>query len=385
MAGAGSAATSRSDVLLIVEDVAGDADAAVADRAADVLPGQRGRHRGGVAARDLDGHDARRLAGPGGAGHPVALLGDRRGHRGAEPEHPVADQLRAGRGEQVQAGAQAVHAGQVLDAGLVPPRAVGVPEVVVELPVDERGVLDALPPGRRHRQVVPQRGGDVAEADPVTGAQALIPVRGHEIRAQGADIHGQDADALDRVDQQPGPARPAEGGDLLDRRAEAVVAVDQADAHDAGPAGHHRGDVIGGEPVPAAVLDEPHPHAVALQRQERVHPVRELLLVDDDLVARAPVQPERDQADALAGVVQQGHVGRIAPDERADLGPDLGGAFPPVADSRAARAAHHPLQQVPLRGHVRHRQRPVGRGVEPDLLAGDRELLAAQPGDRLVR
>ena len=198
-------------------------------------------------------------------------------------------------------------------------------------------------PGAATVRLSRSAGGDVAEADPVAGAQALVPVRRDQVRPQGADIHGQDADALDRVDQQPGPARPAEGGDLLHRRAEAVVAVDQADAHDAGPAGHDRGDVIGGEPVPAAVLDEPDPHPAALQRQERVHPVRELLLVDDDLVARAPVQPERDQADALAGVMQQGHVGRVAPDERADLGPDLGGAFPPVADPRAgSRRASSP-------------------------------------------
>src|ERR1039457_4334228 len=125
------------------------------------------------------------------------------------------------------------------------------------------------------------------------------------------------------------------------------------------------------------VFDKATGSAPRQELKPRLDTGRKLLVIDHDFVPDLPVEPERHEAETLNGTVQKRHVTRIAPYKGTHLASNFRCSFPPMPYSFRTGAHHHPLKELLLGIHIRHRQRSIRCSVEPGLIFSNWKLLPA--------
>ena len=134
--------------------------------------------------------------------------------------------------------------------------------------------------------------------------------------------------------------------------------------------------VVDVEAAAARVADQADADADARELGERCETAPEIAVVDDYLVAPAPLETLSEQAQSLARALQQRDVSGVAMEHRGGLGShrveQLGSAE--LARVGIRQGAEH----LRCRANVARRQRPERRMVEIDALLRHRKLALAQ-------
>src|SRR5262249_23082296 len=147
--------------------------------------------------------------------------------------------------------------------------------------------------------------------------QPLVPIGGEEVDRRPADVEGQDTEPLDGVDEEQDAALAAQVTESIEVVAEPAGELDEAEAEDARACVHRRANVVDIEPAVAAA-DAPGLDAAAGQVQPGIDVGGVFLFRDDDVIAGLPRVALGDDADAFAGVLDEGDVERIGVDEPAE-------------------------------------------------------------------
>ena len=185
------------------------------------------------------------------------------------------------------------------------------------------------------------------------------------------------AERLHRVDAEE---RPAGVRDLRQRGEIVTIAVNERDPRhgdDARPRRHRRGQHASGVMRPSDGPEQARHDALVAQREPRPRVRTELVVGQDDLVARPPIDAARDHVGAVGRVAQE----RDLVAARADEPPDARAVASSLRfDGRDAEdaAAHLSVDGGDERVARAHRQRSGGRVVEIDEALGERERVARQ-------
>lgn len=211
---------------------------------------------------------------------------------------------------------------------------------------------------------------DVEDAAAFGAGEPFVAVGGEGVDLHGADVEGEDSEALDGIDEEEDAVAGADGAEGGEGGAVAGEELDEADGEEAGAAsgGFDFFEGVGGfEPVDQDTFGG--------EFLPRVLVGGEFAAEGDDAVSGVPVETEGDGGDAFGGVFDDGDFAGGGVDH-------LGGG------GAEAVIAGHPLAVVvgaPLFGVVGEPAHGVGRAaaeradggvIEVDQLLSDREFVA---------
>ena len=328
-------------------------------------------HRQRVAARQLERNDARAMRAIAMAGDRGARLGEPLAGQIGQLEDPPGDGRRAELQQQIEAGGEAQEAGHVLRTTFV----AGGGGLEIQLDVAVIAALhDAVPADADGPQQVEMLAPQVEHTGALRPQQPLVAVGRQEVDRRFLHVQRKDAQALNGVEAQQGPAVACQRDQLVQIRAPSAGISDPTDRQDPRARVAGRRQTVD---IDSAVrrLDASRFDAARREVEPRILVGGKLVVERDDVVAFAPGIPFSDQGDALGRAVGQRYFGGVGADQacgqRAAL---LDAPAPPWPYGVAffeclARPGNDRLVRAP-------RQRRDGRMVEVGPFGRHRHLAA---------
>ncbi len=297
------------------------------------------------------------------------------GESAEQREDPVAHDVPSHLLEQVERRRQAAHVVDRQRPRLVAPGA-GVRLVAVR---EVRALGLEAPPARHDRRhAVPRFLRDEEDRAALRAVEPLVRVGGEHVDSRPRDVEGQEAEPLDRVDEEQDAARAAEGRDLLEGKDPAVVERHPGNGDDARPGVDLRLEVLERDAAGAIRRDAAF-HAAGFEGAPGIGVGRELHVVRDDVVARLPGEGEGDEVDGPGRVREKRDFFLARADEARGLRPrrlDVAEGAAPVGAAAVPRV----LDMRDHRAGDPAGQRRDSRVVQVDELAADRELAVERFG-----
>ena len=179
-----------------------------------------------------------------------------------------------------------------------------------------------LPAGLGDAKLRDRPVGAVGRCQPEAREEVLVAVRRHDVGADRRRVECEDTHRLRRVESEPDASRATEFADRLERRTRPRDPVDALRQT-------QRVRSVSRRSRSSEIGNGPHANAAVLEVQERRQAPLELELVDDDLVARAPVRAPRPAARAPRSCSSAGRHGeessassvrRLGPNRLEELG-----------------------------------------------------------------
>ncbi len=192
-------------------------------------------------------------------------------------------------------------------------------------------VDDAVPAHANRVQHVDQLRPNPEDANPLRPEQPLVTVGRQEVDRCPSNIEREDAEALNRIDEEVDPALATHRTDRIQVVAKAAGEFDETQRHNPGSCIHRGANIVDGDPA-AATRHRAHAYAAMPLIDPWILIRRVFLRREHNIVAFPPWKAFRDPVDAVARILDEGDFGRIGVEELSREPAHFFDAIDPVPD-----------------------------------------------------